>query len=43
MIGMLINQTVQMMVSNKRIKEFLVEEEIAPNTVDWTTDTSKLI
>src|ERR1700677_3244262 len=40
MIGMLINSTVTLIVSNKRIKEFLVAEEIDDNAVDFTQDTT---
>lgn len=40
MIGMLINQTVQALVSNRRMKEFLVAEEIDPNAVDKTPETA---
>jgi len=40
MLGFLINQTVQAVVSNKRLKEFLVAGEINPNSVDWVADAS---
>uniref|UniRef100_A0A915EWI1 Multidrug resistance-associated protein 1 n=1 Tax=Ditylenchus dipsaci TaxID=166011 RepID=A0A915EWI1_9BILA len=39
MIGLLINQTVQALVSNKRLKEFLVAEEISDNAIDRTPET----
>lgn len=35
---MLINQTVQAAVSNKRLKDFLVADEVDPKIVDWSAD-----
>lgn len=36
MIGLLINMTVQTIVSNKRIKEFLVADEVDQTAVDYS-------
>jgi ABC-type multidrug transport system fused ATPase/permease subunit len=40
MLGFLINQIVQAIVSNKRLKDFLVADEINPHSVDWVADGS---
>uniref|UniRef100_A0A914CDE4 Multidrug resistance-associated protein 1 n=1 Tax=Acrobeloides nanus TaxID=290746 RepID=A0A914CDE4_9BILA len=40
MIGMLIQQTVQAVVSNKRMKEFLVAEEVDENAIDRTPNSA---
>lgn len=38
MLGYLINQTVQAVVSNRRLKDFLVADEIDPHSVERPTD-----
>ncbi|KAI1704939.1 ABC transporter transmembrane region domain-containing protein [Ditylenchus destructor] len=39
MIGFLINTFIQCLVSNKRLKEYLVAEEISENAIDRTPET----
>lgn len=38
MIGLLINHTIQVLVSNQRIKIFLIAEEIDKNAVDFSSN-----
>lgn len=42
MIGFLINQTVQAIVSNKRMKEFLVSEEVDQDAIERHLDSKGL-
>lgn len=38
MIGLLINHTIQVLVSNQRIKNFLIAEEIDKNAIDFSSN-----
>lgn len=38
MLGLLVNQSVQLLVSNKRLKDFLIAEEVSSDAIDWLPD-----
>ena len=40
-VAELITQTVQVIVSNKRLKDFLVAEELSPESIDTTAKDSQ--
>jgi hypothetical protein len=40
-LGGLISQTLQLIVSNKRLCRFLVAPEVYPNAVEWHADTTE--